>query len=662
MASNRGDLTGKILGTCTLERLIGQGGMGAVYLARQTRPARRVAVKVLLPNTMMSTDVYEAFLARFRREADVVAKLEHVNIMPIYEYGEQDSLAYLVMPYLTGGSLSDILKNQGALSLEESAKYIDQAASALDYAHAQGVVHRDLKPANFLLAADGRLVLADFGIARIMEDTTGSAGLTSTGMIIGTPEYMAPEMVNGEQVDYRADIYELGVVLFQMLSGHVPFKGTTPLVVITKHMQELLPSLHQLNPSISVAIDAVIQKATAKRREDRYVSLSAMAQDFHNAIHQPQSNAPYVPFIVDMQNNPTVLSSSEPTITQGTQGQYNTPPLPNAAYYNQNNPNLQQTNAYGGYVPPPPPTPYSTYNTSQIADPYQTSKNNNYRPLLVILGIVVALLLIVGGISAGVLLNRNSQGNTTPTATPTTSTQPTTAATATKAPTPTATYTPTPTPSPTAQPTATATPKPTPTPTTQPATVPVGSLIYSTANPGAGSGCDSGGGKWENYNGVQITCQSGKTRISNTSQTPSINGTFLTSVPGQTFPSNYVVQVQLQQDSSSSADFGIYFRNQPGSQQGVYTFLVHPDGTWGAYVYNNTTGKATQIDKGQLGDSHALVTLAVVVSGSHFTFYANGNSLGSVDDTTYASGTAGIAVFQNATITASNFELYNTAS
>ena len=175
MVSNRGDLTGKTLGTCVLERLVGQGGMGAVYLARQLRPARRVAVKVLLPSHMMDDDIYQAFLARFRREADVVAKLEQVNIMPIYEYGEQDNMAYLVMPYLSGGSLRDVLQKQGSLSLEETATYLDQAAAALDYAHAQGVVHRDLKPANFLLASDGRLVLADFGIARIMEDTSAAA-------------------------------------------------------------------------------------------------------------------------------------------------------------------------------------------------------------------------------------------------------------------------------------------------------------------------------------------------------------------------------------------------------------------------------------------------------------------------------------------------------
>src|SRR4051794_10843840 len=216
MTSNTGDLTGKTLGTCILERSLGRGGMGVVYLAQQTRPARRVAVKIMLPQFASSSEIYQEFLTRFRREADVIARLEHINIMPIYEYGEQDGIAYLVMPYLTGGSLRDILARRGALSLSETMTYLDQAASALDYAHAHGIIHRDLKPANFLLHADGRLVLADFGIARMMQDGSPNAStLTGTGMLVGTPDYMAPEMAHGEQIDHRADIYELGILLFQ---------------------------------------------------------------------------------------------------------------------------------------------------------------------------------------------------------------------------------------------------------------------------------------------------------------------------------------------------------------------------------------------------------------------------------------------------------------
>src|SRR6266849_5083095 len=176
-----------------------------------------------------------------------------------------------------------MLAKRGALSLSETLLYTEQAAAALDYAHAHGVIHRDLKPANFLLHADGRLVLADFGIARIMEKSSPGATLTSPGSMLGTPEYMAPEMAQGQTVDYRADIYELGVVLFQILSGYVPFTGDTPYAVIIKHVQEPLPLLHQINPAISSEIDVVIQKATAKQAGDRYPTAREMAQALRNA-------------------------------------------------------------------------------------------------------------------------------------------------------------------------------------------------------------------------------------------------------------------------------------------------------------------------------------------------------------------------------------------
>ena len=289
------DLVGKTLGTCTLEKLIGQGGMGAVYLAQQARPARYVAVKVLLPNVSINSKEYEAFLVRFRREADVIAKLEHINIMPIYEYGEQEGLAYLVMPYLSGGSLRDLLAHRGSISLSETATYLDQASSALAYAHAHGVIHRDIKPNNLLIHNDGRLVLADFGIARIMQDTgkTIDSTLTNPSIFIGTPNYMAPEMAQGGPIDHRVDIYELGIVLFHMLSGHVPFTGDTPLAIAVKHLQEPLPRLHDTNPSIPPAVDTVIQKATAKRPEDRFMSALDLARAFRSAITTPNSPQMY---------------------------------------------------------------------------------------------------------------------------------------------------------------------------------------------------------------------------------------------------------------------------------------------------------------------------------------------------------------------------------
>lgn len=291
MIDNGSNLAGKVLGTYMLETLIGRGGMSVVYQAQQLQSTRRVAVKILLPGAPIGSELHNQFLARFQREAKIIARLHHANIIPNYEYGEQDGETYLVMPLLTGGSLRDLLERRGRFSLPETTYYIEQAATALDYAHKLGVIHRDLKPSNFLLDADDRLVLADFGIAHIMRDSGRSKGWTLTipGIVLGTPDYMSPEMAQGELIDHRSDIYQLGIVLFQMLSGDVPFKGNTASVLI-KHVKENPPLLHTIHPAIPSAVDDVIQKATAKRREDRFASASEMAQALHLAIDAPPSH------------------------------------------------------------------------------------------------------------------------------------------------------------------------------------------------------------------------------------------------------------------------------------------------------------------------------------------------------------------------------------
>ena len=163
-------LIGKVLGTCTLLRLVGQGGMGAVYLAQQSRPRRQVAVKVLLPLAELSPAQHGAFLERFRRETDVAASLVHPNIMPVHEYGEQEGHAYLVMPYISGGTLRDELEQQGPLPLTKILYALEQMAAALDFAHGRGVIHRDVKPANILKTAEGRLLLSDFWLVKISSD------------------------------------------------------------------------------------------------------------------------------------------------------------------------------------------------------------------------------------------------------------------------------------------------------------------------------------------------------------------------------------------------------------------------------------------------------------------------------------------------------------
>ena len=257
--------------------------MGAVYLAQQARPRRTVAVKVLLPELFSNPTGFSEFLARFRREADAIAALDHINIMPIYEYGEQDQLAYLVMPYVSGGSLREVVAKRGKLPLSEASNIVEQVAAALDYAHQHGIIHRDLKPGNIVFHADGRLLLTDFGIAKVLNEPAGPnvtamQTLTSTGMLIGTPEYLSPEQATGAPIDNRSDIYSLGIVLFQLLSGRVPFSGTTPVAVAIKHATEEPPSLAPLNPDVPPGVEKVILKALAKKPEQRYAKAGDLAR------------------------------------------------------------------------------------------------------------------------------------------------------------------------------------------------------------------------------------------------------------------------------------------------------------------------------------------------------------------------------------------------
>ncbi len=278
-------LTGKVLGTCTLQELIGRGGMGAVFLAQQSRPKRQVAVKVLLP--MMALEPYQraAFLERFRRETDAIALLVHPNIVPVHEYGEQDGLAYLVMPYVSGGTLRDELEREGKLSLTQAVSYLEQMSAALSCAHERGVIHRDVKPANILLTPGKRLVLTDFGLVKIIKDERdGDTPLSGPGMPMGTPEYMSPEQVVGGEIDARADLYSLGVILYQMVTGVVPFKGEMPMKVVMHQLDTPPPSPRTLRPDLPSSAESVILRALAKNPEDRYTHIHDLALAFREAL------------------------------------------------------------------------------------------------------------------------------------------------------------------------------------------------------------------------------------------------------------------------------------------------------------------------------------------------------------------------------------------
>ena len=262
------ELIGKELGQYQLKEVIRRGGMATVYKAYQPALDRFVAVKVLHNRDPQ-------FAARFKREARAIAQLQHHNILPIYDYGEQDGLLYLVLQYIENGTtLSDLLGTP--MDPAPALRLIRHVLDALEYAHQRGIIHRDIKPANILMPSPVWPMLADFGIAKLLND---DQRLTMPGLIIGTAAYMAPEQADGRAIDARTDLYALGVVLYEMLTGRVPFDADTPMAVLTKHAYEPPPPPRSLNPNLPAAVESALLRALAKNPADRYQSAAEMAAD-----------------------------------------------------------------------------------------------------------------------------------------------------------------------------------------------------------------------------------------------------------------------------------------------------------------------------------------------------------------------------------------------
>ncbi len=298
-------LIGQRLDKYEVVALLGKGGMAAVYRARQASMDRDVAIKVIKPDLTEIGD----FVTRFQREARTVASLSHANILKVFDYGQQGDLAYLVMELLPGGSLAEML-DQGPLPLDVTSQMLDQIASALDYAHRKGIIHRDLKPQNVLLDDAGNAHLTDFGIAKILSETMA---LTQSGAAMGTPAYMSPEQWQGQALDARADVYALGVMLFEMLTGQLPFAGDTPASIMYQHLQQPPPPVRNLRADLPPGFEAVIGQALAKDRDDRFASAGDLAAAFKSAlVGQTPVKGPPRPKPVDATQIETPVSTPAP--------------------------------------------------------------------------------------------------------------------------------------------------------------------------------------------------------------------------------------------------------------------------------------------------------------------------------------------------------------
>ena len=368
------------LGHHRLVRLLGRGGMAEVYLAFDEHLRREVAIKVV-PQSQ------DEHFRRFQREAETIGPLTHEHILQVFEYGEQGTWHYLVMPYVAQGTLQDRLNTRGPLEPAVAGIIIEQVASALQFAHERGILHRDLKPSNILLRDDTYAYLADFGIAK---DQERASDLTQAGAILGTPAYMAPELIEG-QASPRSDIYALGIVLYQMLTNKVPFQGNSPTATMIKQLKEAPIPPSRLNPAITPALEQVILTSLAKDPNQRYQTPMAMAQAYQQALlGQPGSDGGFIqqpqqqPWMPTYRGPATTANfqPSDQTVANYTQGA-GYPPQQSYANYAQGNSNGN------GYSIPQPQAP-------QFPQEYQRRKSGSGKMLpIAILLVLVALAALI---------------------------------------------------------------------------------------------------------------------------------------------------------------------------------------------------------------------------------------------------------------------------
>src|SRR6266852_4807113 len=296
------------LGRYVLERVLGKGAMGIVYEALDPKLHRKVAIKTILIS-QLDEETAKDFSMRFVREAHAVARLNHPNIVQVYDFGEEGDIAYLVMEFIRGNELKSTLTTGQLFDRKECVRIMCEMLDALDFAHEAGIIHRDIKPANVMLDSQGRTKLTDFGVARVTDADRTNAERTQAGTVVGTPAYMSPEQIQRQRIDRRTDIFSAGIILYQFLTGQKPFTGEGAWTVAKKIIQEDPPMPSTINVAVSHEFDRVVAKALAKNPDDRF----STAREFAWALRRAAEGKAAVP-----ESEPTVVLPREPSVPQAT--------------------------------------------------------------------------------------------------------------------------------------------------------------------------------------------------------------------------------------------------------------------------------------------------------------------------------------------------------
>ncbi|MGY5073606.1 protein kinase domain-containing protein [Streptomyces griseus] len=416
-------------GRYQLRDLLGEGGMASVYLAYDSALDRQVAIKTL--HTELGRE--QSFRERFRREAQAVAKLQHTNIVSVFDTGEDELggalMPYIVMEYVEGQPLGSVLatdiRDHGAMPADKALKVTADVLAALETSHEMGLVHRDIKPGNVMMTKRGVVKVMDFGIARAMQ--SGVTSMTQTGMVVGTPQYLSPEQALGRGVDARSDLYSVGIMLFQLLTGRIPFDADSPLAIAYAHVQEEPVAPSSINRAVTPAMDALVARALKKNPNERFPSAAAMRDEIARVLNASggQSGAPVIVAGGGPANSGSGVGSAVfPPVDQST-------PAPHSVQTPyQPHPQHQQPHQPGPYSQPTPaPTPSYGYPQSgqvqgyptpgplshQTPPPYSispqhstavgtTDRGGSKRNMPVIVGSIVVALLAIGGLITAIAL------------------------------------------------------------------------------------------------------------------------------------------------------------------------------------------------------------------------------------------------------------------